>query len=125
MINRFVSFVFVPRDALRPVYETLRDSGRDAWLNPGHEEAKKLFEIRKNTVVVRPGISKEPVNWHQATIEKILVDFWFEARDLQITDVSECRKICLNAITAGRISMSSLKSYAERRKLNLEVLLPQ
>ena len=125
MMNRFVSFAFVPRDAMRPIYETLRDSGWNAYLNPGQKEAKNLFEIKERTVVVRPRITKEPADQHFATIEKILVDFWLEARDLQITDVSECRKICLNVTIAGRISMSSLQTYAERRKLKLEALFPK
>ena len=34
LLNRFVTFVFTESDAMSTLYEFLRDSGYDAWLNP-------------------------------------------------------------------------------------------
>jgi hypothetical protein len=83
LLSRFVMFVHVETDARESVWQHLRDTGWDAWLNPRGTEATR-FAVRERTVVVRSESRKSPSKTPVAPIEKILVELCFEARDLQI-----------------------------------------
>jgi hypothetical protein len=83
LLSRFVVFVHVETDARESVWQHLRDTGWDAWLNPRGAEATR-FAVRERTVVVRSESRKSPSKTPVAPIEKLLVELCFEARDLQI-----------------------------------------
>ena len=85
MLARFVTFVYVNRDAMGGVYDFLKDTGYDVWLNPRGNDARK-FSIGEKTVVIRPTITREHSSGHAADIEKILVDLLVEASDLKLMD---------------------------------------
>ena len=87
--------------------------------------ADDTFSIRDKTVVVRPSISKQPVNGHSATIEKALVDLFVECRQLPLMDVAEYRRMFTNLVTSRRITISALAAYAKRRKVGLGDLFPE
>ena len=59
LLSRFVTFVNVEADAMESVWEHLRDTGWDAWLNPRGAEAAR-FAVRERTVVVRRESRKSP-----------------------------------------------------------------
>jgi hypothetical protein len=88
----------------------LRDGGWDAWLNPHGAEAAR-FAVRDRTVVVRRESRKSPSAEPVATIEKLLVELCFEARDLQLMAMPEFHTMLKNlAIRA------SLKATREKRR---------
>jgi hypothetical protein len=122
MINRFVTFIFVEKESMTGVYEFLRDKEYNTWLNPRGREVE-LFTIRNKTVVIRQSISKEPVEAHAATIEKVLIDLYVEAGNLKFMDLNEYMLMQQNIITSGRINIASLISYAKRRKLDPDKIL--
>jgi len=119
MLSKFVTFLFTDRDSMASVYDFLKDAGYDAWLNPRGKDAGR-FVIGKKTVVIRPSISREPVDGHVARIEKILVDLLVEARELKLMDVEECYRVRSNVLESGRVDIATLLSYAKRRKLRVE-----
>lgn len=121
MLSRFVTFVYVDRDAMGGVFDFLKDLGYDAWLNPRGNDARK-FTIGKKTVVVRPAITREPLSGHMADIEKILVDLLVEVSALNLMDEDEHSRVLGNVLAAGRVDVGALLNYAKRRKLKLEVL---
>ncbi len=121
MFVRFVTFVYVDRDAMAGVYDFLKDSGYDVWLNPRGNDARK-FSIGEKTVVIRPAITRQRSSGHLADIEKILVDLLIEASDLKLMDEDEHSRILGNVLAAGRIDVGALLNYAKRRKLKTKEL---
>lgn len=85
-LARFVAFVHTERDAMESVTEALRDAGWSAWLNPTQQEAVKSFRVTEKTVVVRPAVSRAPVEGKFASIEKLLVDLCVESAAMQLMD---------------------------------------
>ena len=118
LLGRFVTFVNVEADAMETVWEHLRDTGRDAWLNPRGAEAAR-FAVRERTVVVRresrKSLSSEPC----APIEKLLVELCFEARDLRLMAAADFHAMLANLAGTRRIPMALLVSHAAERKLPL------
>ena len=122
MLTRFVTFVYVDRDAISGIYDFLKDSGYDVWLNPRGNDVRK-FSIGEKTIVIRPAISRESSSGHFANIEKILVDLFVEAAALNLMDEDECYLILRGVLTVGRVDIGTLLNYAKRRKLNTEELI--
>lgn len=122
MLTRFVTFVYVDRDAISGIYDFLKDSGYDVWLNPRGNDVRK-FSIGEKTIVIRPAISRESSSGHFADIGKILVDLFVEAAALNLMDEDEFYSILKSALTAGRADIGSLLNYASRRKLKTEELI--
>lgn len=122
MLARFVTFVYLDRDAMSGVYDFLKDSGYDVWLNPRGNDARK-FSIGEKTVVIRPAITRERSSGHAADIEKILVDLFVEASILNLMDEDEYYRVMGNVLASGRVDVGALLNYAQRRKLKAEELI--
>ncbi|MBI1783790.1 hypothetical protein HYR69_01480, partial [Candidatus Sumerlaeota bacterium] len=117
-LARFVSFVHCERDAMAAVADALRDAGWQAHLNQTRKEAAKSFRVEERTVIIRPAISRAPVEGKYATIEKILVDLYVEAQSLPILDLGEFHRLVANLAGQERISVGTLVHYAARRKVD-------
>jgi hypothetical protein len=115
LLAKFVSFVHTDRDSMQSVFESLRDNGFDAHLNPRGTAASQ-FTVRERTVVVRPKVTTQPAEDHFVTIEGLLVELFVESRDLHLVDGSEYEQILDNLMRAGRISMGRFAEYAGKRK---------
>ena len=124
MLARFVTFVYVNRDSMSGIYDFLKDSGYDVWLNPRGDDTRR-FSFGKKTVVIRPIISRERSSGHFAEIEKILVDLLVEAVALNLMDEDEYFRIFGNVLAAGRVDIGTLLNYAGRRKLKVEQFIKQ
>ena len=122
LLSRFVTFVNVEADSMESLWEHLRDTGWDAWLNPRGAEAAR-FAVRERTVVVRRESRKTPSKEPFAPIEKLLVELYFEARDLQLMPLPEFHTMLGNLAGTNRIQMGTFLSYAAERKLPLQQLL--
>lgn len=117
MLGKYVTLVYMGWDAMPVVYDFLKDSGYDVWLNPRGKEAER-FSVRGGTVVLRPAISREPRNGYYATIEKIMVDLFIEGESLYL--MSEYDIVRKNILEDGRINIAALLAYAKRRKVPVE-----
>ena len=122
LLAKFVQLIFTERDAMASVFDYLHDAGYDVYLNPTKREADKSFSIGEKTVVIRPTVTKSPIQGHVAPIEKILVDLSVECKVLPLMDQSEFRGMCQNLVTLERVVMSELISYALRRRVALDDL---
>jgi hypothetical protein len=116
LLGKFVSFVMVESDAMESVHEHLRDAGWDGHLNPRGNEAVR-FDPRERSVVIRRASSKSRVNRHIAPIEHLLVELYFEARDLDLMAADDYHTMLANLAGTSRINMAMLLSYATERKL--------
>jgi hypothetical protein len=124
LLAKFVAFVHTERDSMETVVEALRKSGWTAYLHPTRLEAAKSFRQSDKTIVVRPAVSRAPVDGKYATVEKILVDLWAETASLQLLDVGEYQRLVTNLAGRERVSVATLAQYAKRRGLKLEAVLP-
>jgi len=122
LLGKFVCFVMVEPDSMENVWEHLRESGRDAHLNPRGKEAER-FEPRERSVVIRRASVKSRGRGHIAPIENLLVELYFETRDLGLMAEDDYRTMLSNLAGTRRINMASLLTYATERKLELWALL--
>lgn len=119
LLGKFVTFVHVEGEGVAAVWELLRDSGYDAYRDPGKREAKN-FAVRDKTVVVRPGNpAQAPVDGHYAMPEKILVDLAAELTALPLTlmDPVEFTGLFTSISQAGRLNIADLIAYSKRKRL--------
>jgi hypothetical protein len=121
LLGRFVTVVNVEAEAMETVWESLRDAGSDAWLNPRGKEAER-FAVRERTAVVRRESRNRPSEEPLAPIEKLMVELCFEVRDLQLMALPEFHMMLASVASAHRIQMATLFSYAAERKPPLEEL---
>lgn len=122
LIGKGVAFVNVDAEALDPVWETLKDAGYDAHLNPTGK-AKEQFAVRENTVVVRRRVQGAPEEEHFSRIEAVLVDLFLESDRLNLMDLEEFRQMAHQIVSSGRIRISELAAYATNRKQDWREIL--
>lgn len=122
LLSRFTVFVYTLPDALDVVGDALRDAEHNVLVNPTASEIVRLYQKTENPVLVRPAVTKEPPpEVGMAPPEKFLVDLLFENNRLSIMEPSEAEDVLRRAVEAGRVNMSSLLSYAKRRRVNVVV----
>ena len=120
ILSKFITFVYTDSDYLRNTVEILNKMNYSVFENPTKAEILKLFKIDAKTVVMLPSISKQPENnGNYAPIEKILIDFLMENRNYKVMESSEAEKVVEKVLVSGRLNISVMLSYAERRKFNL------
>ncbi len=123
-LNKFVTFVYVGKDAMRPAFESLRTAGWNAYLNPGAREVRTVFAVRPKTVVVRDTRAPDALpETHALPIEELLIELHQESKRLPLMDAEDVQTTALRAIESARIDMGRLTSLASDRKLNLADLL--
>ena len=113
--GKSLAFLYAERDALHPLFEFLKESNLNCYLNPTKRDLDTLSRTSEETFVLRPSISEEPRNGYFATIEKILVDLFIEHERLQLFDVSEYESLFKRIVSGYRIDMAKLIRYASRR----------
>jgi len=122
LIGKGVAFVNVDGEAMEAVWDTLKEAGYDAHLNPTGK-AKEQFSVRDNTVVVRRRALGAPEEKHFSRIEAVLVDLFMESERLNLMDRDEFREMARKVASEGRLCLSEWMSYAANRKQNWQELL--
>jgi len=118
-LAKHVQFVYVERDAIDSVSDWLRDHGYHTYANLGKAAIKQSFSIEEHTAIVLPLTTKAPHQDGTATIEKILVDVLADANPYEIINIPEFAAGANSIISSQRIDISTLISYAARRKTDI------
>lgn len=118
MLGKYVSFVYVDRDAMSSVFDALQEMEYRAYLNPTRREVEKSFSVADKTVVIRPAVTKAPGDGHFARIEKLLVDLHVELETFPLIERNEFREAAQSIISQRRIELAKLFTYAAQRKVN-------
>lgn len=118
LLGKSVPYVHVDRDAMASVFDALEGRGYRAYLNPTRREVAKAFVMDEKTVVIRPLIAKAPVEGHYARIEKLLVDMHVELQSVPLMQPDEFKEAAQTLITARRIDLAKLITYAAQRKVH-------
>lgn len=120
LLSKFVTFVYTQWEAMEPMGAFLESKGYKVWVNPHGKDIARFHVDIEKTVVIRPLISRVPVDGHFASFEKILVDLLVEIRQLPLMDESEYDAVLSNALTSGRVDIGTLVSYAKRRRVSID-----
>ena len=123
LLAKFVIFVYTQWEAMEPMGDLLESEGYKVWVNPHGKDIDRFHVNMEKTVVIRPLISRVPVEGHFASFEKILVDLRVEIRQLPLMDESEYDTLLPSALTAGRVDVGTMISYAKRRRVNVDEIV--
>jgi hypothetical protein len=116
MPQQFVTFLYSDKDFLRSLQDFLSGQGFTALSNPSQKEANKFFQVKQDTIILRPIISAQrPRSTFFAPAERMLVDLFIESRALNLFDEEEIKLVVANAVTTYRVNLAELLNYAERR----------
>lgn len=113
--TRFFVFIFAKKNHLQTIYEKLIIKGKNIILNPSRSEAEKIFNVETETYILRPAISREPVESHYSRIEKILIDLYIEKDVSPIVDEWEYKIIFENIVGRAIIEIDIINHYVLRR----------
>lgn len=125
LLGKYVLYVQADRDAMSAVADFLKDAEYEVYLNPTKREVEKSFSVspEEKTLVIRPLVTKSPVDNHAAEIEKILVDLRMELKTVPLMSVGEFMEMARKTVSSERVNMAELMSYAKRRKILIKDLL--
>ncbi len=125
LLGKYVLYVQADRDAMSAVADFLKDAEYEVYLNPTKREVEKSFSVspEEKTLVIRPLVTKSPVDNHVAEIEKILVDLRMELKTVPLMSVGEFMEMARKTVSSERVNMAELMSYAKRRKTLIKDLL--
>ncbi|MCK4654367.1 MAG: hypothetical protein KAU01_07975 [Candidatus Cloacimonetes bacterium] len=115
--TRFFTFIYAERDYLQTIYERLILKGKKVILNPSRQEAEKIFNVERDTFILRPSITEEPIENNHSKIEKVLVDLYIEKDNLQFIDEWEYERIFENIASRNSIYIDVIHYYIRRRVL--------
>jgi hypothetical protein len=91
-------------------------------LNPRGGEAER-FEAGERCIVLRRASRKNPDPGPFASIESLLVELFFEVRDLELMSLPEYHTLLANLAGTRRIALGRLLAYAAERKITPERIL--
>jgi hypothetical protein len=118
LLAKFATFVYADRDLMSALFDEMQGwKGYRVYLDPKKADAAK-FRIENKTIVIRPEPVQAPESPdHAAPVEKLLVDLAVEVDDLPLMSRGEFQNMAWRTVTSGRISMSALLRYSQRRRL--------
>lgn len=122
LMGRFTTFLYTETDAISSIAEFLQSQQQTVYPNPKQSEVKKYVSGTSRRIIVRPVVTKEPVEGHYATIEKIIIDLFLEKARMFLMDGAEYKRIFENIIFSSRINMGRLFGYASRRNITASII---
>ncbi|MDA3927150.1 MAG: hypothetical protein PF904_20955 [Kiritimatiellae bacterium] len=122
LLSRYVTFVYVPADAMAAAGDAIEDAGLRVLVNPGKDDIEKYFSNLNNPVIIRPSGSKAPLGTAGiAAPEKFMVDLLVENEKFRFMEPSEAVNAVKRMIQSGRVNMAAFLSYASRRQVDKTV----
>jgi hypothetical protein len=118
--TRHVTFVEADQEMAPAVYEILLSANEPALLDPPREALDQLLALSKEPVVIRSRTETmatvEVEGIRTATLEKLLVDLYFEmSREALPLDPGEFGRMLRSALVHYNVNFVLLLAYAERR----------
>ncbi len=113
-------YVFeVEKDVLKETFNLLKDNDLNAFYQPNEEIIDNYLSHTKNAIIIKPLISKSPVYQSKsvkiASIEKILVDIYYDRETYPVFNLSEQKNIFENINENYILNFSKLFTYSGRR----------
>ncbi|MBZ0201121.1 MAG: hypothetical protein K8H86_14710 [Ignavibacteriaceae bacterium] len=117
LFTQNVQFIYSDFESLNSLYDFLLNKNFNVYNNPDKRLLESHFNIKEDTIILRPSISEEPAKENFSTIEKTLIDLFIEGEKLNLFDRSEYKRIFYNIICSSRINISSMLRYSNRREI--------
>ncbi len=129
-VGSFFTILEVEKDLMNSVFFNLKDSSvKNIFLQPGENEMEIYVLEKENPVVLKPLISRSPLQKisdkklkiNIPVLEKILTDIYCDREMFYFYSGNELEKIFENAVSRYALDFSRLFSYASRRGKEIEM----
>ena len=104
---------------LKETFNLFKDNGFNAFFQPEEDIIDDYLSYTKNAIIIKPLISRSSSYISKAvkmaSIEKILVDIYYDRKIYPIFNISEQINIIENAYDNFIINISKIYSYSSRR----------
>jgi len=117
LLTQNIHFIYSDFESLNSLYDYLKDKKFNVYNNPDKHILESHFDLKENTIILRPSISEESSVDNFSSIEKILIDLFIESNKLNLFDRSEYKRIFYNIICASRINIAAMLRYSKRREI--------
>jgi len=118
LVAKPVAFLYVPREALDSVGDTLRESGWDVAINPGKRESAHAIRPGEKMLALRPAHTMQPQpDNHQAAIAQIVVELPIESENLALMDTREANEAAIRIVNSGNTHIVEIHKYAKYRRI--------
>lgn len=122
----FMTLVETEREVIDSVFQKVRESKENVYLNPNRETIRDYVQGSHDAVIIKPLISESPVQEVEsiktATLEKILVDLFCDTDLYTSYQGVERRRIYKDAFAQYTVNVKTLLRYADRRKRKQELI---
>lgn len=123
-IFRFYTVVEVDKEATEAVFYTLKEQGKQVFLEPDADTYNLYVNNSEDVIIVRPLISEAPLmiaeNVSVPTLEKLLVDMTIDT-ELFGPQRVELESIYQNAFQKYQLNKNKMNRYALRRNREQEL----
>lgn len=123
-IFRFYVVIEVDKEVTESVFYTLKDRGRQVFLEPDAETFNLYVNNSEDVIILRSLISEAPLSYSDKvtvpTLEKLLVDMTIDT-ELYGPQRAELESIYENAFQKYQVNKSKMNRYALRRNREQEV----
>lgn len=107
------------KDSLDIIFNFLRNNKMKAYLDPDKEMMTRYILTEKNVIILIPLITEAPVQKFNGidtiTIEKLLVDVFYNKSIFYYLSDQDSKNIFVNAINKYTINENRMLKYADRR----------
>tara|TARA_R100000306_G_scaffold61936_2_gene66247 strand:+ start:1592 stop:2314 length:723 start_codon:yes stop_codon:yes gene_type:complete len=123
-IFRSYVVIEVDKEASESVFYTLKDKGKQVFLEPDAETYNLYVNNSEDVIILRPLISEAPLSYSDTitvpTLEKLLVDMTIDT-ELYGPQRAELESIYENAFQKYQVNKNKMNRYALRRNREQEV----
>ena len=117
----FISFYIfeVEEEVLKETFNLFKDNRLNAFYQPEEDMIDDYLSYTKNAIIIKPLISRSPTytmnSVKMASIEKILVDIYYDRNIYPVFNISEQKNIIENVFDNYILNTSKINSYSSRR----------
>lgn len=121
--NNCLTYVETDRDAIEPVFESLRERSDKVWLVPSADMVYRYIDLSHEGIIVKPLVTEAPTAKINGilipTLEKLLVDIRKDT-DFSYLQGAEVDYMWENAKALYQLNTTRLNRYARRRGLKID-----
>ncbi|UZS00219.1 DUF6577 family protein [Chondrinema litorale] len=124
--GKFHTLVEVDKDVMESVFYSLKDQGKNVFLNPSIDIFDKYIIYEKNPIIITRLTTEAPVQKIRGiktiTIEKMLVDIYCDPVLFSTYQGAELLRIYKNAFEKYNINRHKVYRYADRRNKKKDII---
>lgn len=124
--GKSITILQVQKEAIEPVYRFLKDQNiRNVYIQPEEKEIERYVYETETAMILQPIVSKSPIQKVKkvptTTLEKLIVDLYWDKTLFAAFQGSEFIHILNNAYRRYSINFTKIFNYAKRRRKETEL----